>query len=243
MIYYNLCIFLLFLIYSMLGYIIEVTCVSIIEKKFTPDRGFLIGPYLPIFGVGSIIITMNLQKYENDYIVLFVMSAVLCCLLEYLTSLLLEKIFNLRWWDYSDKSFNLNGRICLSISVLFGLGGVFIIKIINPIFVKFIHMLPEMFVIILGTIVVVAFIIDFFLTLYIMFRLKSNANKYTSKNTNSAAKAEVRKSLHKHSFLTTRLLNAFPQSDQRNNKDFAKFKELIYQIREEEKHKHLKKKK
>ena len=90
--------FLLFLLYSMFGYIIEVISVSIHAKKWVFNRGFLIGPYLPIYGFGSLIMVLFLNRYENDLLALFVMSAFLCTLLEYITSLIMEKIFQLRWW-------------------------------------------------------------------------------------------------------------------------------------------------
>ena len=129
--YIFLLYFALFLIYSFLGWVIEVASCSKIQKKFV-DRGFLIGPYCPIYGTAALIIILLLKKYENDLAVLFVMSIVVCSVIEYVTSYIMEKLFKTRWWNYSDKPFNINGRICLSNSFLFGFLGVLLVYFINP---------------------------------------------------------------------------------------------------------------
>ena len=112
----------LFLIYSFIGWIVEVSAFLIQDHKFV-NRGFLIGPVVPIYGTGGILITILLTKYQSDPIVLFCMAVIVCSILEYLTSYVMEKIFKTRWWDYSNKKFNINGRICLEGLILFGLGG------------------------------------------------------------------------------------------------------------------------
>lgn len=95
--------FLLFIIYAVIGWCMEVICKLIQYKKFV-DRGFLIGPYCPIYGVGALLITFFLNKYVQDPVVLFVMAVVVCGILEYLTSYFMEKIYHARWWDYSSKN-------------------------------------------------------------------------------------------------------------------------------------------
>lgn len=104
--------FMLFFIYAILGWIIETTLVSIEKRKFV-NRGFLIGPYCPIYGFGGLAITILLKNYTKDPIVLFLMAVIICGTLEYFTSYIMEKIFKARWWDYSAKKYNINGRICL----------------------------------------------------------------------------------------------------------------------------------
>ena len=94
------------------------------------NRGFLIGPYCPIYGSGALLLTFLLNRYVNDKLVLFVMSIVVCSILEYVTSYIMEKIFHIRWWDYSNYKLNINGRVCLNNIALFGLAGVLIIKYI-----------------------------------------------------------------------------------------------------------------
>ena len=114
-------LFLVFFIYSFLGYLVESTCVSFNKKKIIVSRGFLIGPYLPIFGFGGLLMTLTLEKYRDDLLALFIISMVICLSIEYFSSYILEKLFKLRWWDYSKKHFNLNGRICLDVGLMFGI--------------------------------------------------------------------------------------------------------------------------
>ena len=129
---YNICYyFLLFIIYAVIGWVCEVI-LSLFEHKRFINRGFLIGPYCPIYGVGVLLIITLLKNYMDSLLVLFVLAMVLCMVLEYVTSYLMEKIFNARWWDYSDEKFNINGRICLETAVPFGVGGLLIMYIVNP---------------------------------------------------------------------------------------------------------------
>lgn len=110
--------YLLFFIYSVIGWIIEVTNIFITKKKFI-NRGFLIGPYCPIYGFGGILMTILLEKYYENIILTFIFSIFICAMLEYFTSYLLEKIFNARWWNYSNRKFNINGRICFGNLIIF----------------------------------------------------------------------------------------------------------------------------
>lgn len=88
----------------------EVVCKLIQFRRFI-NRGFLIGPYCPIYGFGSVLIGLLLSRYAGEPLVVFILAMVVCGTLEYVTSYLMEKLFHARWWDYSDKRFNLNGRI------------------------------------------------------------------------------------------------------------------------------------
>ena len=134
--------FLLFFTYSVLGWIMEVTKTLIDKKKFV-NRGFLIGPYCPIYGFGALLITFLLKKYTADPIALFIMAIVVCGILEYLTSYFMEKIFHARWWDYSQKKYNINGRVCLDTIIPFGLLGMFIMYVSNPFLIEKLESLPE----------------------------------------------------------------------------------------------------
>ena len=126
--------FALFFIYSFIGWLIEMFCVNVILKQKFANRGFLIGPYCPIYGSASLIMIFLLSRYKEDILVLFFMSIIICSITEYLTSYIMEKIFKARWWDYTNEPFNLNGRICLINSIAFGMLGVLLIKFINPFF-------------------------------------------------------------------------------------------------------------
>lgn len=122
---------LIFFTYSFLGWLMESVGSIFKEKKFV-NRGFLIGPYCPVYGTGVVLITFLLSKYKNDVPALFVLSTCICGVLEYLTSYFMEKLFNARWWDYSSRKFNINGRICLETLLPFGIGGTTIICLVNP---------------------------------------------------------------------------------------------------------------
>ena len=226
-------VFLMFLIYSIIGYIVEVTSVSLLEKKLVLNRGFLIGPYIPIFGVGAVLMTNLLTRYENDIIVLFIMSTIICTSLEYITSVVMEKIFKLRWWDYSDKSFNINGRVCLSTGILFGLGGVLVIKIINPILYKLVSQIPKILLIVLAIILGLLFLSDLVITIYIMTKLKINVSKFEKKDATKVIKQEIKAALKKNTILTGRLLKAFPDTSRINNQNFKNFEDLFNKTREE----------
>lgn len=127
--FYSYCI--LFFIFSFLGWVMEVTLTLITDKKFV-NRGFLLGPCCPIYGCGCILLNLLLQNYVNNIIVLFILTMFTCSLLEYITSFLMEKIFKLRWWDYSQMRFNLNGRICLEGFFIFGFFSVTAVKNVQP---------------------------------------------------------------------------------------------------------------
>ncbi len=205
--YYTL--FLIFFIYSVLGYIVESISVSIIDKNVTFNRGFLIGPYLPVFGFGGLIMTLGLEKYKEDLLALFVMSMTSCLILEYFTSYILEKIFNLRWWDYSEKRFNLNGRICLEIGVMFGLAGVFSIRLINPFIRTGFHVIPSNILKIIALILTVIMTIDLYLSTKTIVKLRSSFTRNT-KDSTQEVKGKVLEELNKNDFFVKRLLKSLP---------------------------------
>ena len=99
--------FLLFIIYSFSGWFIEVISKLIIDKKFV-NRGFLIGPYCPIYGIGCMTMVILLTRYLDDIFTLFIMCILLFSILEYLTSYIMEKLFKARWGDYTHFKFNIN---------------------------------------------------------------------------------------------------------------------------------------
>ena len=151
---------------------------KLIEKRKFVNRGFLIGPYCPIYGHGAILITILLQKYIDDPIALFIMGVVVCSILEYLTSYFMEKIFHARWWDYSRYKFNINGRICLRTMIPFGLLGLFIMYVSNPFFFSIIEKIPGNILNIICIVLMLTFLVDNIIS----FKIISNVN-ITSKKT------------------------------------------------------------
>ncbi len=163
--------FVLFVIYSFLGWFMESVGGILKVKKFV-NRGFLIGPYCPIYGIGVICLTLLLNKYKDDVLVLFLLSMLVCGTLEYLTSYFMEKIFNARWWDYGNRRFNINGRICLETTIPFGLAGCLFLVIINPFFEKYINLIPDTILTILTSVIAIIMLIDFIISTKIIINFK-----------------------------------------------------------------------
>ena len=120
-----------FIVYSFLGWILESTFRSIIERKLI-NTGFLIGPLCPIYGFGACIMFLFLEGLSNNIILSFLVSFVLLTLWEYVVGVMLEKMFHTKFWDYSNHKVNFQGRICLINSIYWGILGVVFIKIIHP---------------------------------------------------------------------------------------------------------------
>ena len=99
--------YLLFMMYSFIGWVVETSFTFYKSKKFV-NRGFLIGPYCPIYGWGCLAIILVVGKDTSDILGVFLKAILICSLLEYFTSYFMEKIYNVRWWDYSNKKFNIN---------------------------------------------------------------------------------------------------------------------------------------
>jgi Predicted membrane protein len=124
-------LFLSFFVFSFLGWIWESVIFELIDKHRIINRGFMIGPYIPIYGTGALIDLLILGDV-TDMVWLFFLSAVLCTMVEYVTSFAMEKMFNARWWDYYDMLWHLNGRICLEGALAFGGLSVVLVKWVNP---------------------------------------------------------------------------------------------------------------
>ena len=222
---YNLCfLFLLFFIYSVIGYLIEVSFVSLDTKEINFNRGFLFGPYIPIFGFGAVLMCSMFTQFSDHIFILFSSCMVTCCGLEYFTSLIMESIFHVRWWDYSDKKYNIDGRICLEFGMTFGLGGVVLVKYINPFIVGFLKSFSYYFVINLSVLLFIIMMLDFCLSVYLVLRLKLDTQFYKMKDATKYVKNEIRKSLEKRYNLNIHFFKAFPNL-LKDNKFFPK--ELI----------------
>lgn len=200
--------FLLFISYAFLGWCMEVTCKLIQYKKFI-NRGFLIGPYCPIYGWGALTITILLKRYMEDPLVLFVMSTLICSIIEYLTSYFMEKKYHARWWDYSNKKFNINGRICLETLVPFGILGVAIMYGTNPILFKLYNQIPQLVINILTSILFIGFIVDNIISSNIISSINVEGNKLIKDNTEEITE-KIKQILRQKSWLHRRLINAYP---------------------------------
>lgn len=200
--------FLVFIFYSFVGWILEVLNFIFREKKIV-NRGFLIGPYCPIYGFGSLFITIFLTKYKVDLFGLFVKTMFICALLEYLTSYIMERLFKTRWWDYSNNKFNINGRICLETMILFGIGGILIIYVVNPLLFAVFKLLPNIILTIVSIVLFLIFLVDVIVSLNIINNFKKVSNNIRKDSTEEINKM-VKEELKNKSYLKRRLVSAFP---------------------------------
>lgn len=131
----------IFFLYSFLGWILE-TIAAVIQKKKFVNRGVLNGPLCCSYGVAAVVMTAGLGELKNSWFFLFLGSMILATFIEWISGKLLEKMHRHRWWDYSDKRWNLDGYICLSFSVLWGILGTIAIKYSNPLFFRLYEAIP-----------------------------------------------------------------------------------------------------
>ncbi len=201
--------FILFMIYSFIGWCMEVLTVLIPKKKFV-NRGFLIGPYCPIYGYGCLLIIILLKNNLDDPLALFLKAIVICSLLEYFTSFFMEKLFNARWWDYSNKKFNINGRICLETMLPFGILACLVMYVLNPFFESKINLLPDLAVLIIAGILFVIYLVDNIVSFKIISGFSKTVKKVAKDSTEEITN-KVRNVLKQKNILTKRLTEAFPK--------------------------------
>ena len=198
--------FLYFIILAIIGWIMEVTLQLVQKHKFS-NRGFLIGPYCPIYGCGGVLITLTLSNLANHPVALFSTAILICGVLEYLTSYLMEKIFNARWWDYSNNKFNINGRVCLKNSIYWGiLGVIFIFDNLSKV--------PTNVINIIAVVVAVLFTLDLIISLTVISNVRKATTKFDKENPKDSTdeiSRKVREFLKSKSPLNRRLVEAFPE--------------------------------
>lgn len=189
---YNIELYIsLFFIYSFAGWFMEsVIGYFLYKKEKFINRGFLVGPICPVYGIGVILVTLLLTKYKEDIVALYVLATVICGALEYFTSFIMEKLFNARWWDYHDRKFNINGRICLETLLPFGIGASLILYIFNPMILAVLSLIPETAFTIIVLILSIIAIIDFIISLSIISSFKGFV--YTAKDNTQEISTKVK---------------------------------------------------
>ena len=200
--------FLLFFSYAVIGWIVEVITKLFELKKFI-NRGFLIGPYCPIYGCGGLLITLLLQGYEDRPLLLLFFSLIICSVLEYSTSFIMEKLFNARWWDYSDTSLNINGRICVDTMAAFGVLGMVMIYAVNPVLFKAFNAIPDNTLTIITIVLAILFVLDIVLSTNILCLISSDIRKYDKDNTEEIS-TKIKNKIMEHGALYKRVILAFP---------------------------------
>lgn len=121
-----------FIIYSIAGYLLE-TCFALVRYGVIESRqSFLYGPFCSIYGIGGIVMVIFLQYFKKNWATLFAGGFLIGSVTEYLMSLIGELILHVKWWDYSNMPFNINGRICFAYSMFWGVLAIFLMKVIHP---------------------------------------------------------------------------------------------------------------
>lgn len=197
-------LFIYFIIYSFLGWVIETFYCSLAEKRYVP-RGFLNGPLTPIYGFGAIGLIFLLQDIKTVSLV-FLSGVVATSFLEYVASYLLELIFDMHWWDYSGDKYNLNGRIKLKNSILFGILSIILMYFIHPLVINLLSMLSYFNKQVLSVTLFIAITIDTVITVSSIFDLKATALEYKIKNFSEEARLTL-----KNGYIHKRLLKTFPR--------------------------------
>jgi len=170
-------ILFLFMVYSIIGWLWETPYVSFNEKKYI-NRGFLKGPYIPIYGFAclTIILSMNIFNSFNDSVFLTIIQilfiSIISVVWEYFTSLGLEVVFKTRWWDYSNRKFNLNGRVALDYTILFGIGGYLLWRFVNPTFDIISNNISPNYLVVIVFVFYTIFLIDSINTFKDLLRLR-----------------------------------------------------------------------
>ena len=170
MIFLNL--FLYFIIYSVIGWIYESILCSITGKKLV-NRGFLNGPLCPIYGSGAMVILLVFYGQDTALLPLFLSSMILTSVVEYITSVLLEVFFNAKWWDYTDRPFNIHGRVYLTGALVFATLSVVLIRYIHPFMISIIDGLSSNTVILLSISIGLIFLYDIYITVTHVLQLKT----------------------------------------------------------------------
>lgn len=206
------------------------------DKKFI-NRGFLIGPYCPIYGVGSVLILYFLKNNLDDPLSVYLKAILIAAILEYATSFVMEKIFHARWWDYSDNKFNINGRICLETLIPFGFLACFMMYVINPFIYQHLLLIDPKILEILLFFLCVVLSIDFVISFTAILDMRSVITQATMDSTimiknKLREKMDIRRKdfdtlirerFSRNSSIRNRILKAFPNL----HIDFEKAKERI----------------
>lgn len=207
---------ILFFIFSVLGWMMEVTLKYIQLHRFI-NRGFLIGPYCPIYGGGVVAVTVlvgGLIGYKGTLIETFFAGFVICGALEYFTSWYMEKLFHARWWDYSQKPMNLYGRIWIGNLILFGIASVIIVKGIAPAYFNWIDKANPHIVSILALIIIVVILTDAIVSHFLLNIVKTEIDNTQGDDTEEISK-DIHALLSNRSLLIRRIHEAYPNLEAR----------------------------
>lgn len=242
--------FMYFFIYSVLGWCVETLYCRMLDGKWT-NRGFLFGPYCPIYGFGSLLIIAFLDNFIASPVKVFFLGMIFTSTLEYISSFILEKMFNAKWWDYSKRRFNINGRICLLNSLEFAVLGMLLTYVVHPLVSGLILSLPIELLQLISLALITIMGIDTGSTLATLLNLKERLTTLKESADNIINKhplqekisesyvykelSELRKNIvNRRNFQIERLLEAFPDFEFKGFKSqINEFKLELHKIKSE----------
>lgn len=153
-----------FIIYSILGYIVE-TLFGLVTKGVIESRqSFLYGPFCAIYGVGAVIMILGLQRFNKNNYTLFFGGFLIGSVVEYLISLIGEFVFNIKWWDYSSMAFNINGRVCIAFSFFWGVLAIYLMSHLHPKIDKLLEKISPKILKVIVIIGIIFMLLDFLIT-------------------------------------------------------------------------------
>lgn len=190
------------------------------------------GPWCPIYGFGAVFISLLLSRHAEDPLAVFGLAILICGILEYSASYMLEKIFHARWWDYSTKKFNLNGRVCADTLLPFGLLGLLLVYAITPVMFSCFDLLSKTMIQIICLSLSLLFLVDITISTTTLVKIRVHAGKLDGDSTEKITN-EVRSVLAEKSALVRRMMRAFPEARLYNGKIIMIMRERRLQLRKE----------
>ncbi len=210
-----------FVFFSIIGFISEVIYCSLNKRK---SGKALYGPWCPLYGLGGLLIISVVSHVPENMFIIYLVSVLVSSFTEYLVSVILEMIFDMKWWDYSFKKFNLNGRICLENSLLFGVLGILIFYFYLPLKVYMISICDPLLLKIIVYLLFTAMCIDGVITIIEAFEVKYRYQLIKKIGLNNKDKLKSKLIKLKSSFNFKRLIYEFDF----DNKEKIKFLKKFY---------------
>lgn len=210
-----------FVFFSIIGFISEVIYCSLNKRK---SGKALYGPWCPLYGLGGLLIISIVSPVPENMFIIYLVSVLVASFTEYLVSVILEMIFDMKWWDYSFKKFNLNGRICLENSLLFGVLGILIFYFYLPLKVYMISICDPLLLKIIVYLLFTAMCIDGVITIIEAFEVKYRYQLIKKIGLNNKDKLKSKLVKLKSSFNFKRLIYEFDF----DNKEKIKFLKKFY---------------
>lgn len=214
-----------FIFFSIIGYVGELIYCSLNKRK---SGKALYGPWCPLYGLGGLLITSVLSSFESNILLVYIVGVIVSSFTEYFVSLVLEVIFDARWWDYSFKKFNLNGRICLENSLLFGVLAVVVYYLYIPFRVYLVSICNPLLLRIIVYSIFLVISIDGLITILEAIEVKYRLDVIDKEGTDNKVKLKNKLNKLKSAFNYKRLINEFDF----DNSDKSKFLKSFYSIKD-----------